>query len=120
MITIDGECRPDEATLSEIAHASVEGLRQAAASVAVTGRREVGSAEAPGFAQTLAVSTVIGGERRDLVQSQVYLSMLDGACPRRRAVIRLVLTATVDQHPAVLGDFQDVVRSVRPDKSAIS
>ncbi|MGP3981253.1 hypothetical protein [Streptomyces sp. KR80] len=119
-ITIDGEYRPDEATLSEIAHESVERLRQAATSVVVTGRREIGSADAPGFTQTLAVSTVIGGVRRDLVQSQVYLSMLDVADPRERAVIRLVLTATASQHPAVLDDFQDFVRTVRPDTSAAS
>jgi uncharacterized membrane protein YeiH len=95
-------------------------LRQAATSVAVTGRREVGTADAPGFTQTLAVTAVAGGARRDLVQSQVYLSVLDGARPRRRAVIRLVLTVTASQHPAVVGDFQDFVRSVRPDTGVTS
>ncbi|MBT2487888.1 hypothetical protein J7E96_04945 [Streptomyces sp. ISL-96] len=119
-ITIDGEYRPDEATLSEIAHESVERLRQSATSVVVTGRREIGSEDAPGFTQTLAVSAVIGGVRRDLVQSQVYLSMLDVADPRRRAVIRLVLTASASQHSAVLDDFQDFVRTVRPDTGAAS
>lgn len=119
-ITIDGEYRQDGTTLSEIAHESVERLRQAATSVVVTGRREIGSADAPGFTQTLAVSAVIGGVGRDLVQSQVYLSMLDVADPRERAVIRLVLTAAASQHPAVLEDFQDFVRTVRPDTSAAS
>src|SRR2546425_13324770 len=60
-ITIDGEYRPDGATLVEIAHESVERLRQAAASIVVTGRREIGSAGAPGFTQTLAVSAVLPG-----------------------------------------------------------
>ncbi|GGZ67425.1 hypothetical protein [Streptomyces bluensis] len=117
-ITIDGEYRPDEATLPEIAQASVERLRQAATSVVVTSHREIGSADAPAFTQTLGVSAVINGVRRDLVQSQVYLSMLDVADRRQRAVIRLVLTATASQHPAVLSDFQDFVRTVRPDTSA--
>lgn len=119
-ITIDGEHRPDAATLSEIAHDSVEHLRQADASVEVVGSREAGTADAPGFTQTLAVSTVVGGVRRDLVQSQVYLSMLDVADPRKRAVVRLILTATAWQHPSVLGDFQDFVHTVRPGTGAAS
>ncbi|MET9516583.1 hypothetical protein [Streptomyces sp. NPDC002994] len=119
-ITIDGEYRPDAATLPEIAHESVERLRQAGTSVKVTGGREIGSADAPGLTQTLAVAAVVGGVPRDLVQSQVYLSMLDVADPRKRAVIRLVLTATASQHPDVLDDFQDFVRTVRPDTGAAS
>ncbi|GAX52339.1 hypothetical protein [Streptomyces olivochromogenes] len=114
-ITIDGEFRPDAAALPEIAQESVERLRQTAMSVEITGRREIGSAEAPGLTQTLAVSAVVGGLLRDLVQSQVYLSMLDVADPRKRSVIRLVLTATASQHPTVLDDFRDFVRTVRPD-----
>ncbi|MFE1784795.1 hypothetical protein ACFW9F_19985 [Streptomyces sp. NPDC059506] len=119
-ITIDGEYRPDGATLSEIADASVERLRQAAMSVAVIGHREIGSADAPGFTQTLAVSGVVGGVHRDLTQSQVYLSLLDVADPRKRVVIRLVLTATTSQHPSVLDDFQEFVRTVRPDTDTTS
>ncbi|WP_405798146.1 hypothetical protein [Streptomyces sp. NBC_01506] len=113
-ITIDGEVRPDAATLPEIAHESVERLSQAATSVVVTGHREVGSTDAPGFTQTLAVSAVVGGVPRDLVQSQVYLSMLDVADPGKRAVTRLVLTATASQLPDVVDDFQEFVRTVRP------
>lgn len=119
-ITIDGDYRPDAATLREIADESVERLRQTAASVEVTERREIGSADAPGLTQTLTVSAVAGGVRRDLMQSQVYLSMLDVADPRQRSVIRLILTATASQHPAVLEDFRDFVRTVRPDNDAAS
>jgi hypothetical protein len=119
-ITIDGDYRPDAAMLPEIADESVERLRQAAASVEVTERREIGSADAPGLTQTLAVSAVAGGVRRDLIQSQVYLSMLDVTDPRRRSVIRLILTATASQHPAVLEDFREFVRTVRPDTDAAS
>ncbi|GGZ02461.1 hypothetical protein [Streptomyces poonensis] len=119
-ITIDGEYRPDAAALSDIAHESVERLRKAVTSVEVTGGHEIGSEGAPGLTQTLAVSAVVGGVSRDLVQSQVYLSMLDVADPRKRAVIRLVLTATTSQFPYVLRDFQDFVRTVRPDTAAAS
>jgi len=119
-ITIDGEYRSDTATLPEIADESVAHLRQAAVSAEVAGRREVGSADAPGITQTLAVSAVVSGAPRDLIQSQVYLAMLDVADARKRAVIRLILTASASQHPAVLDDFRDFVRTVRPHTDAAS
>jgi hypothetical protein len=114
-ITIDGDVPPVAATLADLADASVEHLRQVAESVEVAGRREVGSAEAPALTQRLLFSAVAGDTRRDLVQSQVYLSMPDKDDPHKRAVVRLALTATASQHDAVLGDFQDFVRTVRPD-----
>ncbi|MER5894995.1 hypothetical protein [Streptomyces sp. NPDC001876] len=119
-ITIDGEFRPDEATLPEIADESVENLRRSAASVEVVERREVGSEDAPGLTQTLAVSAVAGGSLRNLVQSQVYLSLLDVTDPSKRAVIRLILTVTASQHRDVVEDFRDFVRTVRPDTDAAS
>ncbi len=113
-ITVDGEYRSDTATLAELADESVERLREVAESVAVTYRREVGSADAPALAQRVTFSAVAGDKRHDLVQSQVYLSMPDIEEPHKRAVVRLALTATAAQHDTVLGDFQDFVRTVRP------
>ena len=113
-ITIDGEYRPDSMTLAELADRSVERLRETGASVVLTDRREMGSAEAPGLLQKLSVSTTAGGKPRDVVQTQVYLSLLDIEDPHHRVVIRLVLTSTATQHPVVLGDFEDFVRTVRP------
>ncbi|WP_432038929.1 hypothetical protein [Streptomyces cucumeris] len=113
-ITIDGEYRLDAATLAEIADESVRRLRSIAESVAVTNHNEIGSAVAPGLVQELTFSAVTDGVHRDLVQSQVYLSMLDIDEPRKRAVIRLALTTAAAQYDSVLGDFQDFVRSVRP------
>ncbi|MBJ7902112.1 hypothetical protein IF655_02195 [Streptomyces sp. DSM 110735] len=117
-ITVDGEYRPDTATLPEIADESVGRMGESATSLTVTDRREAGSADAPGFTQTLAFSVVVGGRSYDLVQSQVYLSMLDVDDPRRRVVIRLVFTSTASQHPDLLDDFRDLVRTVRPGDGA--
>ncbi|MEU5285488.1 hypothetical protein N7925_06055 [Streptomyces sp. CA-278952] len=119
-ITVDGTFRPDPATLPEIADESVANLRGSAASVDVAERREVGSEDAPGLTQTLAISAVAGGALRDLIQSQVYLSMLDVDDPSKRAVIRLILTVTAAQHGDVVEDFRDFVRTVRPDTGATS
>ena len=114
-ITIDGEFRSDSAKLSEIADESVRRLDQAVVAVTVADRREIGPADAPGLKQSLAFSAAVGGVSRDLVQVQVYLSILDVADSRKRAVIRLILTCTASQHPAVLDDFQNFVRTIRPD-----
>ncbi|MFJ6510550.1 hypothetical protein ACIQMO_09940 [Streptomyces sp. NPDC091406] len=81
-------------------------------------RREVGAADAPALTQRLTFSTAADGSRRDLVQSQVYLSMSDVDDPRKRAAVRLALTATAAQHGEILGDFQDFVRTVRPVSTA--
>lgn len=117
-ITVDGAYRPDAATLPEIADESVGHMDEAVTSVMVTDRRETGSLDAPGLTQTLAFSVVAGGRSRDLVQSQVYLSVLDIDDPHRRVVIRLMLTSTASQHPALLEDFRDLVRTVRPGEGA--
>jgi hypothetical protein len=114
-ITIDGEIPPDAATLADLADAYVDHLSEIARSVSVAARREVGSAEAPALTQRLTFSAVSGGVRRDLVQSQVYLSLTDVVDPHKRAVVRLALTATAAQHDAVLADFQEFLRTVRPD-----
>ncbi|MET8245763.1 hypothetical protein ABZV31_15865 [Streptomyces sp. NPDC005202] len=117
-ITIDGEVPPDVSTLADLADESVERLREVAESVVVAHRREVGSADAPALTQRLTFSPVVDGARRDLVQSQVHLSLSDVEDPHKRAVIRLALTATAAQHDAVLGDFQAFVRTIRPDTGA--
>ncbi|MEU3858321.1 hypothetical protein AB0F03_13280 [Streptomyces sp. NPDC028722] len=117
-ITVDGEYRPDPATLPEIADESVEVMGRSVATVMVTDRRETGSADAPGLTQTLAFSVVTDRRCHDLVQSQAYFSMLDVDDPHRRVVVRLMFTSTASQHPVLLDDFQDLVRSVRPGEGA--
>ncbi|MEU6596896.1 hypothetical protein [Streptomyces flaveolus] len=113
-ITIDGESRPG-AALSELADESVQRLRAVAESVAMVSRREAGSEAAPALTQKLTFSALVRGVRRDLAQSQVYLGLLDTRDQRKQVVIRAYLTATAEQHDAVLADFQAFVRTVRPD-----
>ncbi|MFK0049968.1 hypothetical protein ACIQU4_38845 [Streptomyces sp. NPDC090741] len=117
-IAVDGGFLTEAETLDGLADESAERLRNGAYSGEVTHRREVGSPDAPALTQRLALSAVVGGARRDLVQSQVYLLLQDITDPHKRAVIRLALTATAAQHDAVLGEFQEFVRSVRPDTGA--
>lgn len=117
-VTIDGEYRPDAAPLARMADRSVQTLRDALDGpevVAVLSRAELGSPAAPALTQTLKLTTPVGGADLDLLQSQVYLSMSDSRDPTKRAVIRLVLTATAEQHRTVLPDFQWFVSTVRPD-----
>ncbi|MFJ3198861.1 hypothetical protein [Streptomyces sp. NPDC086989] len=118
-ITADGDFRPDGATLADMGDESLDRLREAGAeSVVVTSRRDLGSEASPGLAQRLTLSAVGAGVRRDLVQSQVYLAVLDEKDPHRRAVIRLILTSTAAQEEDVLGDFQAFLRTVSLDTGA--
>jgi hypothetical protein len=117
-ITIDGELDTADASLASLADASIGTLRDGGADVTLADRSEVGAGDAPGLTQTLTLRALVNGEPRELVQSQVYLSMLDVAVPSRRAVVRLVLTASAAQFQAVLPDFQWFVWTVRPDTNA--
>ncbi|MFJ4781659.1 hypothetical protein [Streptomyces sp. NPDC088762] len=113
-ITVDGGFPPDGTTLAALAAESVRRLAAVADSVTVDGYHEFGSAEAPALTQRLAFRALAGETHRDLVQSQVYLSLVDIEEPRKRGVIRLALTATSAQHDHVVGGFQEFLRSVRP------
>ncbi|MFI5825839.1 hypothetical protein ACIA6C_01040 [Streptomyces sp. NPDC051578] len=114
-ITIDGGFLRDETTLEELADSSVQQVLGAAESVTVAARRGIGSADSPGLTQRLHLTAVVSGVRRDLVQSQVYMVLTDVTDPHKRALVRLILTATAAQHDDVLPDFQAFLRTVRPD-----
>lgn len=117
-ITIDGELDTAPlASLASLADASIDTLRQGGTDVTLADRSDVGAGDAPGLTQTLTLRAEVNGHPRELVQSQVYLSMLDATAPDRRAVVRLVLTASAAQFQAVLPDFQGFVWTVRPDTS---
>lgn len=114
-ITIDGEYRPDNPPLTDIADEAVAKLQQVAEQVSVAHRTEIGSAEAPGLTQTLTFAASDGGSTRALGQSHVYLAMIDTENPEHRAIIRLIFTATAEQYETVLPDFQEFIRTVRPE-----
>ncbi|URM92255.1 hypothetical protein LUW75_22435 [Streptomyces sp. MRC013] len=114
-ITIEGGFSPETRTLAELAAESAERLCEIAGPVTVTDRREFGGADTPGLTQRLTFSAAVSDNAyRDLVQTQVYLSLVDVKDPRKRAVIRLALTVTAGQYDGVAGDFQEFLRSVRP------
>ncbi|MFE5493165.1 hypothetical protein ACFQ7Z_24880 [Streptomyces virginiae] len=73
---------------------------------------EFGDPDAPGLTQRLSFSAVAGGVRRDLVQSQVFVSVVDVGDPDKHALIRLVLTATAARFHSVLPYFQEFLRTV--------
>lgn len=113
-ITVDGEVRVDGASLAEIADESVAGLRGAAPAVTVAHRADLGVADAPGLAQDIRI-TLRDGAVRELVQSQVYLTVPDVTDSGKRAVVRAALTAALDQVDIVMGDFREFLGSIRLD-----
>ncbi|MDV6014728.1 hypothetical protein [Haloechinothrix sp. LS1_15] len=112
-ITVAGELRPDEASMATIADEAIVRLRQGA-SVELQDRTEVGDEDAPGLTQLVRLATTVNDQQLDLVQSHVFLGILDSEDPRKRAVIQLTLTATPGQFDTVVGDFQQFVRTARP------
>ncbi|KIF06403.1 hypothetical protein PL81_07730 [Streptomyces sp. RSD-27] len=120
-ITIAGDLVPDGTTPEVLADASSVRVRAIAETV---GRRAIGSPDAPGLTQRLTRSAVVAGVHRDLVRTQVSMTLRDAGDAHRHAVIRTALTATAAQHDSVLGDFQnfqdfqDFLRTVRPDTKA--
>lgn len=117
-LSISGDLRPDNASVVDIADESVALLREQGSDVRLLHRREVGEAEAPGVAQVMGLSIEVDGRTFDLRQAQVVSSMYDVEDPTRRAVLLFTLTCTVDQFDALVPEFQEFVRSIRPQKAA--
>ncbi|SNR28615.1 hypothetical protein SAMN06265360_101238 [Haloechinothrix alba] len=111
-ITVSGELRTDDALLAGIADEAVAHLEQTA-SVELQNRTEVGTPDAPGLTQVLILSTTVGESQLDLALSQVFLSIADAEEPHKRAILQLTLTARTTQFDAVVGDFQQFVRTIR-------
>jgi hypothetical protein len=116
-ITIAGQFRPDDATLTEIADESIARLEESLGSVRLRDREEIGTEDAPGLTQAVEVSATVDGARHELVQVQLYLEMKDVRDPRKSAVLELVLTATPNQLDTVIGGFQEFVGTLRPTEA---
>jgi hypothetical protein len=113
-ITIAGQLRDPELSMTALADESVRRLEVNAGPVRVHRREEIGTDTAPGITQTLDILATADRQALPLVQTQVLVSMRDVHDPDRRAVLELVLTCTPEQLDDVLGDFRQFVRGVRP------
>jgi hypothetical protein len=115
-ITINGEVRTDDASLTQIADEALAKLERTVGRVQLGRRNEVGSPENPGLTQAVRTSVQLNGRPREVVQLQVFLGMRDVRGEQRRAVLHIVLTATPEQFEQVIGDFQKFLATVRPDQ----
>jgi hypothetical protein len=112
-ITIDGDLRADGASLSDVADEMVAQLRTATPSVTVSRQEEAGDPDVSVLTQEVRLTAATNGVVRELVQAQVYLGMswVPGS------VVRVLLTATEEQFPALKADFAEFLASLRPERA---
>jgi hypothetical protein len=108
-ITITEQDRTDPATLPEIADESLARLKSVAPTVSLQQRAEVGSPDAPGLTQIVHIAT----PTLDLVQAQLLLALPDERDPGRHVIVELAITATSDQLPTLVKDFEEFAKTVR-------
>lgn len=116
-ITISGEVRPD-VPLGQIADEALARLRTEALQMKVGNRDELGTADNPGLTQAVRMLIAANGTQLDVAQLQVFLGMQDVHNPERQAVLHIVLTADSDEFERVISDFQQFIKTVRPDTRA--
>lgn len=114
-IVIQGELRPDAASLEKIANEPIKQTQQDDAFTAaqVVERREIRASRTPGLVQIMKVVIDRGGTAQPLIQTQVFLSMRELDDPTKRAVVTIQLTATPSQFSTVIDDFEAFLRTVR-------
>jgi hypothetical protein len=112
-ITVGVRHRPDSATILEIADEAVERLGRSMAALDVLSRQEVGEPPEEGVAQVLRL---VPPDGRELVQSQVHLTVAGAHGRQDRVVVEIACTTTPDQAASVVQEFQRFVSSfhVRP------
>ncbi|OQO94867.1 hypothetical protein B1813_01990 [Saccharomonospora piscinae] len=115
-ITISGDLRPSDVPLSTIAEESVERLRRGSTEVSLGRTTEGGTTENPVRTQAVRVEVELAGQRRYLVQYQVFMAFANAADPRTRPVLRVVLTSTMEQFPEVVDDFQAFLDTITPEQ----
>jgi hypothetical protein len=115
-ITLGVQHRPDAATILDLADEAVRRLGVSMAELDVLSRREIGSPPDDGVAQVLRIVTAEG---RELVQSQVHLTVPGAAGRQDRVIVELACTSSPQQADPVVGEFRRFVASfhVRPGET---
>jgi hypothetical protein len=108
-IGIDGEYRPDDARLSDLADASLRDLARVSSAIRLIDREDDGRPDA--LTQVIGMTAIVDDTVREVVQAQCYLALFDIENARKRVVIRVVLTSTVEQYPTLVEDFRAFVGS---------
>ncbi|RZQ60947.1 hypothetical protein [Amycolatopsis suaedae] len=114
-ITLEGEYRPDDATLTQLADASLRQIAEGTTACRLLDREEVGGPDAPGLTQFVGMTATVNDTEQQVIQAEFYLSLHDVDDPRERVVLRTVLTATEAQFPELVDDYQSFVGSLEPD-----
>ena len=99
-ITVRAAKRRDDHTLAEIADETVTRLRSGSPDLRVIDRGDFPD----GFAQQLVMTAEVNGRRWEVTQAEVYSGRRDGG---EQAVLRTVLTCTVDQFDGIIADFDE-------------
>ena len=103
--------RPDW-SMVDAAEESVRALAHNA-DVAVTHRFVFGSDAAPGLTQSVRLTTTVDDVRLDLVQVHFLMTCRDTEDGAKQALLKIVLTATVDQAPTAQRDFERFLATLR-------
>jgi hypothetical protein len=111
-ITAAGLLRPSHSSLDEIAEESVTQLREATPDLVVISRGELGDPAVAAFGQQLRMTASVNNTSWDVIQAEVYISKPEGD-GSGQAVVRAVLTATVDQFASTVDDFDDFLATLR-------
>lgn len=113
-ITIAAQPKRTESSMTEAAEESVRALTQGT-DVVVTHRAEFGSDAAPGLTQYLRLTTTLGEVRHDLIQVHFFVTLRDTTDPAKQAMLKIVLTATEDQAPEAVRDFERFLATLRAE-----
>jgi hypothetical protein len=113
VLTVSGGWRTDAASFQQIADESLEVLEQDATDVELVKRTEVGTANAPAIAQSLAGMATYEGRRLDLRRFQAITGIVDVNDPVKRFVIIYSLTCLYRQSEQMKDEFQEFMRSVQ-------
>jgi hypothetical protein len=110
-VTIGVDRRSDDGGVADSARESLLRLESAMADVSLVDRQSIGDARSPGITQVVRLRPKPGpdGPGRELVQSQVHLTVPLGDAPHDRLVVELACTCLPEQTDAVVPAFQRLV-----------